>query len=68
MDIGKLENNASFYEGYEDEPEVFLSIKDMPELCVHIWDGYFEDIFSDPHVGINGWTGFTRNYQEGRGA
>jgi hypothetical protein len=68
MDTGKLKSNNSFYQGYEDETEVFLCMKDMPEFCIHIWDGYFEDILSEPHTTANGWIGFTRDYQECLGA
>ena len=45
MDIGKTDN-YKFYEGYEDEPEVEISADNMETL--HIWDGFFEDIFGEP--------------------
>lgn len=68
MDTGRLKNNNSFYAGYEDEGEVTLSLKDLPEYCIHIWEGYFEDIFGKPLPYNGGWSGFTRDYQECKGA
>ena len=43
MDIGNLKNNFTFYDGYEDESEIVLCIE--KEETVHIWEGYFDDIF-----------------------
>lgn len=31
---------------------------------IHIWDGYFEDIFGNPLSTNAGWSGFTKDYQE----
>lgn len=64
MDIGKLENNATFYNGFEDEPEVSLSITEEPNICIYVWDGYFEFIFGDPVLDGKGWQGFTRDYNQ----
>ncbi len=64
MDIGKLPNN-DFYSGYEDDTEVILSIEGNNEKSIHIWEGYFEDIFRHASLDGNGWSGFTRDLQQG---
>jgi hypothetical protein len=64
MDTGKLRNNTKFYDGYEGEGEITLSLSNDENVSLHIWDGYFEDIFGNPNVSENGWTGFTKDYQE----
>lgn len=64
----KLKNNYDFYNGFEGEGKVILSIKNNKDLTIQIWDGYFEDIFSNPIFNNDGWQGFTRDYQEGIGA
>ncbi len=61
MDTGKHRDNYTFYEGYEGEREIILSLSDV---SYHIWDGYFEDIFGNPIVEEDGWNGFTRDYNE----
>lgn len=68
MDTGKLKNNTTYYEGYEGEGEVILTLIDSPTYNLHIWDGYFEDIFGNPCSTENGWCGFTMDYQESRNA
>lgn len=68
MDIGKISGNDSFYAGYEGEPRITLSIKGMEEICIHLWDGYFEDVFGKPILDGCGWTGFTRDYNQLEGA
>ena len=55
MGIGKTDN-YKFYEGYEDEPEVEISADNMETL--HIWDGFFEDIFGEPTPDGKGGRGF----------
>lgn len=67
MDIGKIINNGKFYDGYEDEPEIILSLSEKPEINIHIWEGYFADIFCKPVFNGKPWTGFTRDYQELKG-
>lgn len=66
MDIGTLKNNFTFYKGYEDEPEIILCIE--KEEVVHIWEGYFDDIFDTPSLGGKGWKGFTRDSHQFEGA
>ena len=68
MDIGKLKNNNKYYEGYEGEVEIRISLEEKPEYCIHIWDGYFENIFGETIPGDGPWFGFTRDYQECVGA
>ena len=64
MDIGMLFNNTEFYDGFEDEHEIELFISEKPELSIHIWEGYFNDIFGVPTFDENGWHGFTRDFQQ----
>ncbi len=64
MDTGKL-NNTFFYDGYEGEGELILSLKNADNTeMLHIWDGYLEDIFGTPIPSNGGWFGFTKDYQE----
>lgn len=62
-DIGNLKNNYEFYEGFEGETEIILSILEHREYNIHIWEGYIDDIFSNAPLNQNKWTGFTRDYQ-----
>lgn len=64
MDIGNLKNNYTYYDGYEGECEVILYIQEHEEFNLHIWDGYFEEVFGNPEFTEDGWIGFTRDYQE----
>ena len=61
MDIGKLKADKTFYEGYEDEKDIIIT---LPTEEYHFWDGYFEDIFGNPIQTDDGWQGFTRDYNE----
>ncbi len=67
MDIGNLKNNTIFYEGYEGEPEIVLSASENKDYNIHLWEGYFDDIFSDPSLDGNGWKGFTRDIHQMEG-
>jgi len=60
-DAVKTNDNYTFYEGYEGEPEIILS---LAEQSLHIWDGYFDDIYGAPPLDGNGWSGFTRDYNQ----
>lgn len=62
MDIGKIKDNYIFYEGYEGEPEIIISLSN--KIAIHIWDGYFEDILNSPPLNGKGWSGFTRDYHQ----
>ena len=64
MDIGMLFNNTEFYDGFEDEHEIELFISEKTELSIHIWEGYFNDIFGEPPFNGKGWYGFTRDFQQ----
>lgn len=68
MDIGKISGNYTFYDGYESEPQITIAIKDDENIHIHLWDGYFEDIFGNPSLDGNGWTGFTKDYNQLEGA
>lgn len=65
MDIGKFKNNYIFYTGYEGEGEVILKILNHPKFQLHIWEGYFENIFGSPILINKTPIGFTRDYLEG---
>ena len=67
MDIGKIDN-YKFYEGYGFEPEVELSTNIETMEILHIWDGFFMDIFGEPSLDGKGWHGFTRDYNQCEGA
>lgn len=54
-----MNDNYAFYEGYEGEPEITLRVAN--NVTIHIWEGYFDDIFDMPSLDGNGWTGFTRD-------
>lgn len=64
MDTGK-HDNTFFYNGYEGEGEIVLTLSDSSyTTTLHIWDGYFEEIFGNPTMSSTGWSGFTKDYQE----
>ena len=65
MDIGNLKNNYTYYEGYEYEAEIVLCIE--ADQAIHIWEGYFDDIYDTPTLDGNGWKGFTRDYHQFEG-
>ena len=67
MDIGKTDN-YTFFEGYEDEPEIEFSSSNQDMETLHMWDGFFDDIFRRPSLDGKGWHGFTRDYHQCEGA
>lgn len=67
MGIGKIDN-YKFYEGFEGEEEVEFSANDENMETLHIWEGYFSDIFCEPSLDGKGWLGFTRDYNQCEGA
>lgn len=62
MDIGNPKNNCTYYEGYEGETEIILCLEGVQTL--HIWEGYFDDIYDTPSLDGKGWKGFTRDYHQ----
>ena len=69
MDIGQTTNdNYTYYKGYEPEPDILLSVPYTNFPTLHMWDGFFYDIFRDPPLHGLGWTGFTRDYNQFEGA
>ena len=64
MDIGELKNNTKFYDGFEPEPEIVLTIIEQPKYSLHIYEGYFSDFFGDPTLDGKGWNGFTKDYNQ----
>ena len=67
MDIGKTDN-YTFYEGFEGETEIELSSNNQNMETLHIWDGFFLDLFGEPSLDGKGWNGFTRDYNQCEGA
>lgn len=67
MGIGKIDN-YKFYDGYGYEPEVELTTNIETMETLHIWDGFFMDIFGEPSLDGKGWLGFTRDYNQCEGA
>ena len=59
MDIGNLKNNYTYY---EYEGKIVLCIE--ADQAIHIWEGYFDDIYDTPTLDGNGWKGFTRDYHQ----
>lgn len=67
MGIGKIDNDK-FYEGFEGEGEIEFLVNDENMETLHIWEGYFSDIFGKPALDGKGWHGFTRDYNQCEGA
>ena len=63
-----MTDNYTYYTGYEPEPDIILSIPTTNFPTLHMWDGFFYDIFRDPPLHGLGWTGFTRDYNQFEGA
>lgn len=57
--------NCTFHKGYEGEPEIILTLPNSEPI--HIWEGYFDDIYDTPSLDGNGWNGFTRDYHQMEG-
>ena len=64
MDTGNANHNYEYYNGYEDETEICLSVQEEQATTLHIWEGYFDDIFDSTPLGGKGWSGFTRDIQQ----
>lgn len=62
MDIGNLKNDYTYYKGFEGEGEIILCIES--DQAIHLWEGYFDDIYDMPPLDGNGWKGFTRDYHQ----
>jgi len=67
MGTGKIKDNYKFYKGYEEEPEIRISTPDKKIEILHIWDGFFCDIFREPPLDGLGWHGFTRDFHQFEG-
>lgn len=68
MDTGKIIDNYTYYEGFEDEPEIIFKAEDENIQVLHIWDGYLDDMLREPNLDGKGWSGFTRDYHQLEGA
>ena len=64
MNIENFKNNWRFYNGFEGETEIILTIVQNKDFNIHIWEGYFDSIFGDPVLDGGGWNGFTRDYNQ----
>ena len=61
MVTGKQTKDNTLYKGYEGEAEVIFAAGGR---TLHIWEGYFGDIFGNPIQKDKGWCGFTKDYNE----
>ena len=68
MDTGLLRNNYTYYEGFEGEEEVVLSLDSDSDVAIHVWVGYLDDILREPVLNDSEWTGLTRDYHQAEGA
>ena len=64
MDIGKTNEDYTYYDGFEDCGEVTITTSDGKFPVYHIWEAYFTDIFDNPPLDGLGWHGFTRDCNE----
>ena len=39
-----ISNNYKYYKGYEGEPEIIFRYLNNPNISIHIWEGYIDDI------------------------
>lgn len=60
MDIDLLHNNHMYYDGFEGEEEVEITLINDQSLSIHFWIGYMDDILSNPDLQGKGWAGFTK--------
>lgn len=67
MDIGKLDINFNFTEGYENEPYLLFKIKGSPQYTLKIWEGLVADLVENPDMSGKGWKGLTQDYHELKG-
>lgn len=65
MGIGNPKNNYTYFEGYEGESKIVLYLD--AAQAIHIWEGYFDDIYDTPSLDGKGWKGFTRDYHQCEG-
>ena len=60
-----LQNNKYFDERFWGEDEMTFTIKENPQLCLHIYNGYINSIHDNPLTDEKGrWIGFTRDDNE----
>jgi hypothetical protein len=63
-----MTDNYTYYTGYEFADEIILSVPDTDFPTLHLWDGFFDDIFRKPPLHGLGWIGFTRDIHQCEGA
>ena len=68
MDIGLITNNNTYYTGFEGEEELILALPANPDLSIHLWIEYLDDILSAPPLNGREWSGFTKDYHQLIGA
>lgn len=57
-----------YYDGFEGEEEVEITLVTDQSFSIHFWVGYKDDILSNPDLQGKGWTGFTKDYHQLEGA
>ena len=69
QDISRITQNYEYSDTFFDGLfEMEFWIKNEPNICLHVWEGYFIDIYDNPPLHGLGWHGFTRDYHEDKGA
>ena len=66
MDIDQL--GTKYYDGYEGEPSVVISINGTEFEPMEFWEGYMEDWLRYADLSGSGWKGFTSEHEQGEGA
>ena len=59
MDTLNVKNDYKYYDGYEPEPELVITLNNEK---YHIWDGFFYQIIKEPYAFQVDWKGFTRDF------
>ncbi|MBR5479743.1 MAG: hypothetical protein IKU84_06155 [Clostridia bacterium] len=67
MNIGQTLHHTKYYDGYEGCGEIELTARGTSLPVLHIWEGYFSEIFDNPPLDGQGWCGFTRDYNQCEG-
>ncbi len=59
-----MTENYKYYDGFEGEPEYTFCLYSDDCLIekIHLWDGYFDDIFSTVEPTETGWTSIAEYY------
>jgi hypothetical protein len=52
----------NFYEGFEGEPELVVSLKGNREEAFSAWVGHFDNVMIHVNPGPEGWDGLAEHY------